>query len=553
MAEDYDNAVKILISFGLDDAAARQAVERMDELKGSAGETTVATDKLSDSTSSLGEQAGNTGAAIQGLEISGRGLRTVFNTLGRVTFPGLGRAMSAIRFGPIVAMAVAAGAALMYFKGKLKEVNEELDKLNAKELAEHEGNVSKIKEAWDNARQEIIKYKQAVKDAGEDKDPAATRLKLIQEVSKAQTEANIKELEERQKIYIEWLKVNGGTAAQIASAEQAGKDTVNAVRDASANRSVKQIQDDIEGRKNRQSDFDDAVTGGTFKATNAGNALDFATGDRNRLREGADSLAKDAQKKQDALDKLLGDRAAAGEWAPETPEIKASRDEQEKKPREELERANSYVTQSQARIAELEKQIPILEAEKIQADAALSRAKSAGVGNSSRITQEEGEVKSQMAMEGVHEKSEKVIAALDKVSAAMELIKGKDQNQIINSGVAAFADEKAMSDAGYSDARVNREYAKAQRDSQTPGMFSKEDEAAVARYKRVAADKNAVTELSALLDTLGGNAKQMIDIMKDHQRGTISQGTEILKLQATNTSIQNQLKAIAAGNGSSPH
>ena len=127
MGDETDQAVKILISFGLDDAAAREAVTRMDELKVSTNTTAAETKNLDDKSVDYTETAGNLGNAVQGLHISHRALHQILHLLGHETVPQLGRALSGLRFGPMVGTVLAAGFAYQFLHEKMKKWNEEMD------------------------------------------------------------------------------------------------------------------------------------------------------------------------------------------------------------------------------------------------------------------------------------------------------------------------------------------------------------------------------------------------------------------------------------------
>lgn len=197
MNEDYSSAVKILISFGLDEKQATEAV-----------------DKIKD----LGKETKKGGEMAEHANVHHREMRELFTHMNKLV-PGLGEAMHAAfagPIGPLILLGIAIGGVQEVFK----KYNEELDKVSADQIKEHTAEIGRVKSAWDGAQQAIGKYYAALATAGEEKDPIEKALANIKAVESAQIESSKKIIEALGKQEVAFLRAQGASPDQIAAAEQ---------------------------------------------------------------------------------------------------------------------------------------------------------------------------------------------------------------------------------------------------------------------------------------------------------------------------------------------
>jgi hypothetical protein len=248
----------------------------------------------------------------------------------------------------------------------LQAVDQAADDLNHQDFNAHRAAIQNVQAAWVNARLELLQYAAAVANAGQDKDPAATRLRQIQEISAAQTGAYVQELEALQKIQIAWLKAHPAQFSpdEIASAQESNRREIESVKDAAANQSIAQIRDDLFRRQQRQSDYDDAV------AAEIG-----------RVYRAVDALAQANRDKRGATD------ADAG--------------------------------------GVLDRKISAAQSEKLAAEAALQRARSAGTANAAAITRERAAVATATGVETAKEAGHQYLDLLNTQAGKMQLTLGQ--------------------------------------------------------------------------------------------------------------------------------
>jgi hypothetical protein len=544
-----DQEFKIIItgdaSSGI--AAARQAGDATKKLKVDTSDLSDEWKRANGVLPPLEENLKKNGKAAEESGLSHRELRRVLSDIGNVAAPGAGRALGELAFGPVGA-ALALVSAFEMLRKKLDEVDKEFENLNAEQLEEHRKSVEEVWTAWDTAKQELLKYDEAVKQAGKEKDGSAERLKMIQTISAAQTEANLKEFDERQKVYLLVLKTRGASAEQIAAAKEQGRAARDQIVESAANRSLDNIQADIDRRKDRQSDFDSTAAAEQNRVARADVALDQANDAKAKATD-----PKAAAAAQAAVDKAL---AELDKWKAinKADRVPVEHDlEHQRIAQANYDTAAATVARQKSAEDAANKAISAATAEKNAAEEALHRVTEAGTSNASTITRESREVETGRAVEAIKESSDKNLEAIKSFGDAVELMKGKDANQVIASGSSAMDDLQRLRQQGFSAQKIQADYTKAQVDSQIPGAFSEQDQQAIARYQEFAADKQQIMVLNALLTTLGDNAKQMVAIIREHQKGTLSQGDEIARLQATNASIQAQQAAIQAQQAAMPH
>ncbi len=200
MANDSDNAVKILISFGLDPSKAREAVAQIDELKDSTKEGTKATDEFNDSQEKAGKTVSSGAEEVKHLHINHRALGMALRDVN----PELANLAHLLRFasGPGAALTVGVLAASVGYgiaKKALADYNIELDKMGASNALPAFEGVKTLHTSWDDAKRSMGEYMAAVAAAGKadsiDKQIEAekrlTEFKLqnIELVAKAQMKA----------------------------------------------------------------------------------------------------------------------------------------------------------------------------------------------------------------------------------------------------------------------------------------------------------------------------------------------------------------------------
>ena len=502
------------------------------------------TKKLASETADLSDETKKASSAAEEHNTHLQGGRMIFGALDRIV-PHLGHALHAAFSGPLGPV-ILLGMAIAEVYKKIGEVNKALEDLNAAEFADHKAAIDEVWKAWDTCRQEVLKYQTAVKEAGQDKDPAASHLKRIKEISAAQTEAASKEIEELGKVQVAWLKAHGASPEQIAAAQENTAASAENLRATSAQQNLADIRKDIAGRTERQSDFDATQAAEANRVARADNKIGALTKEKGKV-----SSDEDAKK----LDDLITQKSAALERLNEALEnedegtLPFSMDTDTKnRVQSELDTALKKKALIEKRLAQLEEEIAAAEQEKIAAQAALSRVSAAGIANRGAIRGETEAVQTGTVVEGIKESSAKNLQAIKAFGDAVELIKGKDLNAIIAGGATAQDDLKNLREQGFSDKKIKADYLLAERHRATPGEFSQQDAEAESRYQRFEQDKAGITDLNLLLTTLGANSAAMVKIISDHQKGSISLTTEIQRLQATNDSLQNQINALGSQN-----
>jgi hypothetical protein len=203
MSDNSDSAAKILISFGLDDKQANEAVDRIKK---------------------FGKETEESGEKAKHANEHHREMHHLFGELNRVV-PGLGEAMHAAFAGPLGPL-ILLGMAIGEVSKAFKDYNSELDKIPAAEIAAHAEAIKSVRAAWDSAQDGIGKYYGALRTAGDDKDPIAKALANIQKVEDAQIESSKKITAALGTQEVAFLRAHGASPEQVAAAEQR-----NAVRE----------------------------------------------------------------------------------------------------------------------------------------------------------------------------------------------------------------------------------------------------------------------------------------------------------------------------------
>lgn len=433
---DSDNTLKLLIELGvIGQADAEAANKLLEESKAATAGLSEEAKRSQQPLSQLEDNLKKGGRAAEEAALSHRELKTGLLDIGNIAAPGAGRALMKLSMDPIDA-ALALVDVYEMVRKKIEEVDKQEEELNAKELATHLANIASVTKAWDDARQGSEKYAIAVKAAGQDKDPASTRLKEIKEISAAQTESILKEIEMLGQLRVARLKANGGSPDEIAKAEQDTKDAETRVKDAAANRSLDQIQKDIDARKERQSDFDSTAAAEQNRVARADIAVDSAKANL------ATASPENVKMASDALD------AAQAAWdkikdLPDTITTTFGTMLNPDKPNGgKTEKANLDAAQGEEerlkKAAELATaQLAAANAEKIAADAALAKVNLAGESNKAKIREETEEVKIGRAVQAEKEKGEAEAAA---IQAQITATKTAGKDFATGQGIASTAE-----------------------------------------------------------------------------------------------------------------
>jgi hypothetical protein len=479
------------------------------------------------------------GEASENAALSSRELRKVLMDIGNVAAPGAGHAMSELAFGPVGA-ALALFAVYEMIQKKIEDIDAKLESLNAENLAAHKTAVENLWKAWDDARTAQQKYDIAVKEAGQSKDPAGARLAEIKAISAAQTEANLKYLEELGQLKVLWLESHGGTPEQIAAAKQSNQQAIDRAREAGANRSLDEIQADIDRRKQRQSDYDATAAAEQNRVALAEAAVKQA--EENKSADNKPEAMADIQKRLDAAEANLRfaenskDHVVVNGISYDAPGMtaaaQAARDEVQKE-KDDLLRAQQADNQ---KLAQAEK-------EKTAAEAALERVTESGKANAAAVTSETQEVKTGRAVEAVKTASDKSTETLEAVKSAVDLLKGKDENQVAASGAAAMEDLNRLRLQGFDANRIKADYQQAIQDKQTPGAFSGYDQAAIARFNQMIGDQQAIAQFGELLTTMGNWGEAMKNIINTHFRRMTSLEREIKAMETVLAEHDAQIRA----------
>jgi hypothetical protein len=347
-----------------------------------------------------------TAATEHGLE-SKRELRRILFDVGNVVAPGAGRALMELAVGPIGAV-LALTMAFEALRKKIEDTEKQADDLDAKEFTAHQNAIAAVRQAWIDAGTELQKYDIAVAEAGQSKDPAADRLKRIQEVSAAETAAHLKRMEELDKEAIAYLRAHGASPKVIAQTEEAQRRQMDAAKDAAAQRSIDQIKADIAERQQTQPFYDASAAAAKDRSAAADARLKRANQDK---QAGDDALSGGVldrkisaaqavlDRKQADLKTAVAGMGPAGLSGAGKEALDTMRDETAKAQQAldgaiaEKERAQRGLDAANAAIAQATQ-------EKTAADAERARVEAAGRENSARITQEQNEVQTKTAVLG---------------------------------------------------------------------------------------------------------------------------------------------------------
>ena len=207
---DSDQTLKLLVQFGVVNAADVKAAQDL------VTETAKAAGKAGEAHGEMGKGIKAAGEAAEESGISHRELRHTLLEIGNVAAPGAGRALSELAMGPIGAVLALVGAFEM-LKRNLEEADKEADKLAEALEQPMDGGVASLETAWDNAAKRMGDYFAAMADAGRDKDPEATKLKQIKEITDAETASAKTIIQALAEVEEARLKNNGGSPEAIAA------------------------------------------------------------------------------------------------------------------------------------------------------------------------------------------------------------------------------------------------------------------------------------------------------------------------------------------------
>lgn len=281
---DTDAALKILISFGLDDAKAREALAAIEQIKGS-------TKGLAQETQGLGEKEEEASKFTEALHHNHRALHQIMHLLGKETVPELGHALTGALYGPI-GIVIALGAGFEFLKKKLEEVKEAQDKLREsaekfgqiaidsahkaqEEMADYEIKVESTKSAIDELKESETIRKSAI----EETTKALGKLIEAQEKAALAAAQGDKDEQERIKRRFDSLKAINDLAGERAILDANESDLKNRTANsgsllsgadsALANKASTQsqtalaaeaIQQELEERKKKQSELEKSFT-----------------------------------------------------------------------------------------------------------------------------------------------------------------------------------------------------------------------------------------------------------------------------------------------------
>ncbi len=396
-----------------DEKKVQVAIEATSNLHDVTVSDKASLDQLSIGTKEAGKAAEESG-------LSHRELRRVLLDIGNVAAPGAGRSLMELAMDPVGA-ALALVGAYEAVRASIEAVDKQEEELNQKELEKHKANIEKFKAAWDNARQANLDYQRAVANAGEEKDPLAEQLKRIEAVSAAQTEANLRALEQQQKYTIEWMKTHGSTPAQIAAQEEKNTATINDARNAAAGQSIAQIQADIDQRTKNQPALERASSAAEARAAAADTAQKRAEQAKVDATPDAKTVAERDKKIAELERRISAVQQEAREMGGEGTWLGRMDLEDIKKLQAKLAVLTGQQAQEQAGQTAAEKAAEKAAADKKAADDEAAKAKERGTLNAKTITDENEEVKTNTEVESTKEKGQKVQAAIDAGGKAVDL------------------------------------------------------------------------------------------------------------------------------------
>lgn len=390
---------------------------------------TVDTNDLSDATKrSLGmlpplqQQLKKSGEAAAESAISHRELRRVLDEVGNVAAPGAGAALGELAMGPLGA-ALALVGAFELLKDKIAEANDEMDKFAALAAQPQTGGIKAVQDAWRDATAAQAEYDAAMRTAGQDNDPVATRIKDIKAITAAQIEASKQVVEAYGREQVAYLRAHGGTAEQITAAENATKAQLNAL-----------------DSQNRRDEGSDALK--LEQSKRQAQADDLAAAERaaNAAKQAADKKAEDnADELKKAQDKLNPDTPDGKKFADRKTEAEAALNKANALPdyipdpygmnpaidnraakqvnidkaQDEQEKLRIEEEGTRKRLAQLKADAEKTQADKDAADDAAKRAAEASQHNKDRLGQLPDEIRTDTTVEGIKDQGSAAVAALN--------------------------------------------------------------------------------------------------------------------------------------------
>ena len=341
--------------------------------------------KLTGATGDLADQTKKAAGASEAHNLHLEGGRKVFTQLNHLV-PELGHVMHAAFIGPLGPI-ILVGIALAEVKNKLKEYNEELDKVTDAEIEAHKATIEELQTAWDNAKVSFGKYQAALAHAGEDNDPIKTAIAREKELEAARIEGSKKLIERLGKEEEAAIRRNaavngeesGKTQEKLRAAREATSDKIQGLDTAKPAGDFALMQAEFARRQAQSGPLAARETEAEKTAAEASEKFASHQAELKKLRNTADSKVDEAE------EKLRIAKVTSAIVDPETG-ITISDGAQEIAAAEgDLAAAIQAQANVKKRQSQLESGIAPESKAKAEADAALEKARSANVENQNRI------------------------------------------------------------------------------------------------------------------------------------------------------------------------
>lgn len=196
---------------------AAKALGKGDDVKRLTADLTsvrAAMGKATEGNSDLAKELEHGGEAAEEAGISHRELRKTLLDIGNVAAPGAGHALMELAGGP-VGVALALVAVFELVKERLKETEEESDKLAEALNEPMNGGAETVEKAWGAAATAMGDYFAKMKTAGQDNDPEATQLKRIKELTDAEVDSAKKRVQAMADVQEAQLRTSGASELAI--------------------------------------------------------------------------------------------------------------------------------------------------------------------------------------------------------------------------------------------------------------------------------------------------------------------------------------------------
>ena len=535
---DSEDAVKILIEFGLDDAAARTALADMEKLKAAVAEGT-------EGVKNLGTAEGKGAEHAEHMHASHRALHMIMHQMGATEVPGLTQALMGMQMGGIGAVIAIAGAFAIW-KWRIKEAQEALGGIAMPDLSEGISTLENLGGKWhglaDAVRSASDEYNGFLKihqdaTAALDAEAKATTALLdakkkmelsALDVMRGNESISAKEYEVRKRI-IEQGYTEENVKQQMILRDQKVEEMRKEKADADAEAADKDAQakgmkglgggeltDEeskalIEKQKEAAKTMREEAKKQREAANIAYNAPIVAGGPDLMTEEGRAAAAKfgiiashaDLSKQGDSLNKsaTAADKAAA--------EIEKRTSEEEK----DLARRTELRQQAVAAKKESEKLAIQI---KFEDDAAAAVAES----------QRTGTPLDPKFAASAAAKNANAMAVLDinrqtnqnqEVTEAQKRIKGLDKDDILTRGAGDLDQVNQLRQSGVSEATIKA-------------------------YLISSGKRQELENLNDLLSTMGGMSQEVLKILAAHSRNQTNLAQEINALKTANQVVQNMIR-----------